>query len=271
MHVCPLSPPLLFVGRSEQLDIANHGFGFQAPLQRTETGPRKSGKVTQLLQRPGRPSGTSPCRRRDLPPPPRQSFPGALCSQWEWGRRAERCGPVSDGPGGLRKFRWDFTPGSQERKTGVQGGTESVPDLRVSSSQLAATLAALTLDTQPPPRRGKTTCSRGSQTLASAQAAPPGCPRTVTSEPSAMRSTGFKTALIPQPAWVPRPNPRGLSARKELSPVLGRALAGGLGLRERGYCGLAKPLRQVFLLFFARRRARVVSRSGWDGWAAPNS
>lgn len=38
----------------------------------------------------------------------------------------------------------------------------------------------------------------------------------------AMRSTGFKTDLIPQPAWVPPPNPRGLLARKELSPVLGR-------------------------------------------------
>lgn len=33
----------------------------------------------------------------------------------------------------------------------------------------------------------------------------------------AMRSTGFKTDLIPQPARVPPPNPRGLLARKELS------------------------------------------------------
>ncbi|KAF6131110.1 hypothetical protein HJG60_008004 [Phyllostomus discolor] len=33
----------------------------------------------------------------------------------------------------------------------------------------------------------------------------------------------------------------------------------------RGYCGLAKPLRQVFLLFFSRRRARVLSRSRRDG------
>ena len=37
----------------------------------------------------------------------------------------------------------------------------------------------------------------------------------------ALRSTGFKTDLIPQPARVPPPNPRGLSARKQLSPVLG--------------------------------------------------
>lgn len=38
----------------------------------------------------------------------------------------------------------------------------------------------------------------------------------------AIRSTGFKTDLIPQPARLPSPNPRGLSAQKELSPMLGR-------------------------------------------------
>lgn len=68
--------------KSTSSSASYHCFGFQAPLQRTETGPLRSGKVTQLLQQPGRPSGTSPCRRRDLPPPPRQSFPGARCSQW---------------------------------------------------------------------------------------------------------------------------------------------------------------------------------------------
>lgn len=37
----------------------------------------------------------------------------------------------------------------------------------------------------------------------------------------AICSTGFKIDLIPQPARLPPPNPRGLSAHKELSPVLG--------------------------------------------------
>lgn len=63
-----------------------------------------------------------------------------------------------------------------------------------------------------------------------------------------MRSTGFKTDLIPQPARLPPPDPRGLSVRKELSPVLGWPSREVWVLREGGYCGLAKPLRQVFLL-----------------------
>lgn len=80
----------------------------------------------------------------------------------------------------------------------------------------------------------------------------------------AMRSTGFKTDLIPQPARVPPPNPRELSAPKELSR-LGMAPVGGVGLWEGGYCGLAKPLRQVFLLFFAQCWARVLPGSRRDG------
>lgn len=139
MHVSPLPPPLLFVGRPEQFDSANRGLGFQASLQRTETGPLKSGKVTQLLQLPGRLAGTSPCRRRDLPPPPRQSFPGARGSGAPVGnedRGAERCGPVPAGRRGLCKIRSDFTPGSQEEKKGSARRAQSSPDLQVSLHNL---------------------------------------------------------------------------------------------------------------------------------------
>lgn len=79
-----------------------------------------------------------------------------------------------------------------------------------------------------------------------------------------MRSTGFKTDTIPPPARAPPPNPRGLSAREQLSR-LAMSLAGGLGLREGAPCGLAKPLRQVFPLVFARRRARVLFATGGLG------
>lgn len=195
MRVSPLPPPLLFAGRPVQLDTANHWFGFQAPLQRTETGPIKSGKVTQLLQRPGRPSGTSPCRRRDLPPPPRQSFPGALWSGAPSGNgenRAKRCGPGSAGPGGLCKFRLDFTPASRKEPEGSTRRSAVFSGPPGLSSQLARTLAALTPDTDQQLRGGKATCSRGSQTLGSAQAAPARCPQTVTSEPPWCAPLGSK-------------------------------------------------------------------------------
>lgn len=54
-------------------------------------------------------------------------------------------------------------------------------------------------------------------------------------------------------------------------PSLGLAAAGALGLRKGGYQRPAKPLRQVFLLSSARRRARVLSRRrGMDSPEEPS-
>lgn len=132
--------------KSANESASYHWFDFQAPLQWTETGPLKSGKVTQLLQRRGRPSGTSPCRRCDLPrlpasPPPAPSVRGAPVENGD--SRAESCRPVWAGPGGLCKFRWAFTPGAEKRKKGKRAAVQSSPDSRVSS-RLATALTALT-------------------------------------------------------------------------------------------------------------------------------
>jgi hypothetical protein len=78
-----------------------------------------------------------------------------------------------------------------------------------------------------------------------------------------MRSTGFKTDLIPQSALAPCSKRRGLSAEGTFQPWDG--LGGRLGFVKGGYGKLAKPLGQVFLLCFARRWERVLSVSGRDG------
>ena len=60
------------------------------------------------------------------------------------------------------------------RRKGVRGEAQSSPDLRVSLRNLPQH-SQPSPDTKQPPQGGKTTCTRGSQTLASAQAAPPRC------------------------------------------------------------------------------------------------
>lgn len=168
---------------------------------------------------------------------------------------------VDGSPWDLEAFVISIGLHSQEPKITRECKRERSP-LRTSGSLLQlATLAALT---------GHTTtagCKRYEQPeLANSlfhTGSATGVPADGDFLAPAMRSTGFKTDLIPQPARVP-PNPRELSAPKELSR-LGMAPVGGLGLWEGGYCGLAKPLRQVFLLFFARCWARVLPGSRRDG------
>lgn len=81
---------------------------------------------------------------------------------------------------------------------------------------------------------------------------------------AAMRSTGFKTDLIPQSARVPPPNPRGLS---ELSPVLGWP-RGRFGFAGRGLLWAGETPPTSFSSFL-RPMQGVRPRSQPEGWAAP--
>lgn len=129
-----------------------HRFGLQAPLRRTEAGPLRSGKVTQLLQQPARPSGTAPCRRRrrrrDLPPalPSRQSAPAPRAHRGVGEVGASRRGRFSQGQGGLCQFRWDFTRGS--RGEGGRTGGSAV----LLSGGPRVSLRKLPPRSQPAPR-----------------------------------------------------------------------------------------------------------------------
>lgn len=82
----------------------------------------------------------------------------------------------------------------------------------------------------------------------------------------AMRSTGFKTDLIPQPARVP-PNPRELSAPKELCR-LGMAPVGGLGLGKGVTVGWRNPSDKFF--FFSSPDAGRASFLAAGGMGSPN-
>lgn len=83
----------------------------------------------------------------------------------------------------------------------------------------------------------------------------------------AMRSTGFKTDLIPQPARVPPPNPRGLLARKELSR-LGMAPPRRLRFAGRGLtAGWRKPSDKFF--FFSSPEAGRASSPAAGGMRNP--
>lgn len=85
----------------------------------------------------------------------------------------------------------------------------------------------------------------------------------------AIRSTGFKIDLIPQPARLPSPNPRGLLAQKELSPVL------GWPRREVWVCGKGinvgwrNPSDKFFFFLRPTQGARPFSQP--EGWAALKS
>lgn len=80
----------------------------------------------------------------------------------------------------------------------------------------------------------------------------------------AIRSTGFKIDLIPQQRGCLLQIQEGCRLRRNF-PQCWDGPRGRFGFAGRGLMWAAKPLRQVFLLFFARRRARVLSRSGRDG------
>lgn len=174
--------------------------GFRASLRRTETRRLKSGKVTQLLRRPGRPSETSPCLYRDLPPASCQSFPGVLGSRWGWGDSAEPCGKVSGGSGGL-KCRWEFTP---PRTVSSEGEGSATPPWGLSL-QLTA-LSALTRYRTTAGRKSHLHPGLANSGLHPSRSSATRAPADGECRVPALRSAGFKTDLIPQPAWVPPPN-----------------------------------------------------------------
>lgn len=190
-----------------------------------------------------------------MPPPyppsssSRQSCPGALCSQWGRGQRPRT---LRTGPGWTRrppKISLGFHTGSQKEE---EGGARGSAVLSRPPGPFA------TCHTRRKPAAGKRDhLQPGLENSRFGAGSATRAPADGDFRAPAMRSAGFKTDIIPQPARAPPPNPRGLSAPEQLSR-LAMSLAGGLGLREGAFCGLAKPLRQVFLLSFARRRARVL-------------
>lgn len=161
-------------------------------------------------------------------------------------------------------FAWISHPRAGKSQKGVRGGAQSSPDLRVS-------LRNLPEHSQPSPQTQINNCGEERPLAAGDRKL---------SVPHRQRQPAARRQWLPSPRdalhWVQnRSNSTASAVASSRSkravgsegtfPSLGMAFAGGLGFARRGLLWAGETPPTSFSSFFARRRARVLSRSRRDG------